>query len=412
MISRLPRRRALGLIALALFSPSAVLAHSVAPSVDSEQFDDWTLVCDNGRRCTAVGLPTQTVRSHEPELYEGAILTIVRDPQAQARVKVEILLSDWEDFHLGSRWTLIDASGKLIISATSVQVIPAARALRIRLPPTSLATLLGKTDEVALATSGKPAIALSLVGMKAALMRLDEVQGRSGGVTATVSKGPRPASAIPAPPTLPLVIQAPPSRAPAPRLKPPGVLVALSKQLSELEVCDGMGGSPAAAVTGPQRLDDKTILWTIWCSMGDVKGLHQPYVPVLSASDGRNVRLAPFEGDDRPASPRSIMKARTKEEAENLSIPILLSPEFDPRTGVLDEEDESVSLSYSQGSFDRYIWTGRALARFEAKTVSVPFAGDVANSVPYFKIWPPYYRAIVRPIKTTRRIVTPAAPPH
>ncbi len=410
MLPRLFRRRAVGLLALALAAPSVVRAQSFAPYVDSEWFDDWALVCDNGRRCTAVGLPPQAVRIAESG--NDALLMIVRDPEAGAQARMEIVIPYWEGPGSGASWTLVDGSGKPIASTLSVRFAPASHVLRFRLPPTSIATLLGARDEITLAADGKPTIALSLIGMKAALARLDAVQGRSGGVTATISKGVRPASAVPTPPPLPVVRQAPRSQTTSPRLKTPPALVALSGQLSALEICSDMAnGVPSETVGKPYRLDDRTLLWTIWCAPGSNKGFNQTDIPVASALDGRDLRLLAFEGDPAPAKLREIMRAHAQDEA-NLSIPTLSGFGFDASTGVVEQSDISATIAESRGSFGRYVWTGRQMALIEASDVSVPAVGGSANAAPYFKIWPPYYRAIVKSTKTTRRTLRPAAPPR
>ena len=411
MILRLFRRRAAWLLALAVIAPSGVRAQATAPYIESEWFDDWTLVCDNGRRCTAVGLPTQAVRISESG--DDALLTIVRDPQAGARARVEIVIPYWEGPGSGGRWALIDTSGKSVVPTLSARFAPSTRVLRLRLPPTSVAALLSAQNEVALVdASGKSKIALSLIGLKAVLTRLDAVQGRSGGVTAIVAKGPRPASAVPTPPPLPAVRKAASPRLPPARLKSPSALVALSARLSELEICAGMAyGVPAKTIGRPDRLDDKTLLWTIWCDPGGRAGFNQNHVPVLSAPDGRALRLLAFKDDHAPSTVRAIMHARP-EQADDLRVPLMSNFEFEASTGVLERSDVLDSIAQTSGSFERYVWTGRQMALFEAADISVPAASESANAAPYFKVWPPYYRAIVLPAKADRPAFRPAAPPR
>jgi invasion protein IalB len=411
MLLRLFRRRAVWLLALALTAPSAARAQSEAPYIESERFDDWTLVCDNGRRCTAVGLPTQAVRISESG--DDALLTIVRDPQTRARARVEIVIPYWEGPGSGGRWALIDTSGKSVVPTLSARYAPSTHVLRLRLPPTSVAVLLSAKTEVALVgASGKSNIALSLIGLKAALTRLDAVQGRSDGVTAIVAKGPRPASAVPAPPLLPVVRKAASPRLPPARLKSPSALVALSARLSELEICAGMAyGVPAKTIGRPDRLDDKTLLWTIWCDPGGRAGLNQNHVPVLSTPDGHALRLLAFKDDPAPATVREIMRSRPGQR-DDLAVPMVSNFEFEASTGVLERSDILVSIAQSSESFERYVWTGRQMALFEAVDVSVQAAGESANAAPYFMVWPPYYRAIVLPAKAGRPAARPAAPPR
>jgi len=415
MFRWLSRHAAAGLLALAVASPVSAWARGEAPHVPSEIFDDWTLVCDNGRRCTAAGLPTQAVRTGESELDGGgdALLMIVRDPQANAQARAEIVLPYWEGPGAGGRWTLTDTSGKPIAPALTALFIPSDHTLRIRLPSAAVDALLRAPREVTLTpASRKPVTVLSLVGLKPALIRLDAVQGRSGGVTAIVSKGPRPASAVPAPPPIPIVRKASRSRTAPPRLKPPQALIALSGQLSALEICSGMGnGVPAETVGTPYRLDDRTLLWTIWCEPGNNKGFNQTHIPVLSALDGAKLRFPAFGDSPPPATPRQIMRARPTDETDR-PVPSLSGFTFYAFTGVVEQSDISSTLAEYSGRFDRYVWTGRRMVLVEASEVSVPSVGGSANAAPYFKVWPPYYRANVVPAKAARPAVRPAAPPR
>jgi hypothetical protein len=188
--------------------------------------------------------------------------------------------------------------------------------------------------------------------------------------------------------------------------------VALSSQLSALDICSGMGnGVPAETVGTPYRLDNRTLLWTIWCEPGNNKGFNQTDIPVLSALDGGKLRFAAFKGRPTPTTPREIMRARTPDETDR-PVPSFSGFAFYASTGVVEESDISSTLAEYSGSFDRYVWTGRQLVRFEASNVFVPSIGGSANAAPYFKVWPPYYRAIVLPAKAARRSAKPAAPPR
>ncbi|WP_175724569.1 DUF1176 domain-containing protein, partial [Burkholderia ambifaria] len=82
--------------------------------------------------------------------------------------------------------------------------------------PTTVDAWLTMSHNAQMVSFGDPAAArtprVSLSGLNAALLLIDDTQGRIGTVTALLRKGTRPASSVPAAPALP------PAPVPAPRV--------------------------------------------------------------------------------------------------------------------------------------------------------------------------------------------------
>ena len=92
---------------------------------------------------------------------------------------------------------------------------------RVRIQPDDVSAFLDAlrpTKNMALLDARGAEIGhVSLAGLSAALLFMDDQQKRIGTVTALIRKGPNPASAVPAPPALPMIVSSPVPKAP-PRL--------------------------------------------------------------------------------------------------------------------------------------------------------------------------------------------------
>ena len=161
-------------LALALVSSAASAGHFT--------FQDWEVACDNTRRCEAVGYQAE-------EAPAPVALLLARAAGATAPVTARLTPYLDDDSTIGP---------------LTVQVGPTTvRGLRadVELQPEQVARLLPLLLNAAAATvsDGKHTWTLSLAGMKAALLKLDDVQGRVGTATALAMPGARPAAAVRAP---------------------------------------------------------------------------------------------------------------------------------------------------------------------------------------------------------------------
>jgi hypothetical protein len=114
------------------------------------------------------------------------------------------------------------------------------------------------------------------------LRHIDAEQGRADGVTALVARGKKPAASVPAAPPLPRI----------PALRPPlGSTKVLSA--SALRSLPGLQGCrPGRLAAGYHRLDSKTVLAMIPCTMGASNTQHLAF----TVRDGKPI-AASF---DRP----------------------------------------------------------------------------------------------------------------
>ena len=181
------------------------------------QLKDWIVGCDNTLACRAIGLP--------PQGAEGAYLVLDRQggPDGKATLRFE-----QQDTELGTDTVFysVDGGAAQEIDKGAFGEIPSADK---DAPPKTgltdkerLAQLIEaaknghalRFDAKADMNADTPSV--SLDGFPAALLFMDDVQGRVGGETALIRKGPKAASAVPAPPALPRLqgVKPPPGKKP------------------------------------------------------------------------------------------------------------------------------------------------------------------------------------------------------
>ena len=172
----------------------AVAAASPHPS-EVRTFRDWTVACDNGLACEAIALLPP-----EEEWEEWTTLSFRRGPRAADRPVVSLrgvegrpaaLLIDGRPFQA----TFPQDDDGFTIRAGAADLVGALRNGQVLDVRSADGASLGR---------------ISLAGASAAMLYMDERQRRVGTVTALVSPGPRPASAIPAPPQVPRIVSARP----------------------------------------------------------------------------------------------------------------------------------------------------------------------------------------------------------
>ena len=168
-------------------------------------FRDWTVGCDNGLTCTMIALGAETAG----EQVASVILTRAAGPDG------------------GWTASLSAEGGDLTALVVDGKAIPASDGAGI-----AAAVANGKAAS-ARGAAGAAKGAISLAGASAALRYIDATQGRAGGVTAVVAKGPAAASAVPAAPALPVVAALTPSGTAA---KPTAAQVAAMAKAAQCEI--------------------------------------------------------------------------------------------------------------------------------------------------------------------------------
>ncbi len=323
-------------LSVVLMAASAAFAKTPPNIFDHK---DWIGVCDNVFSCTLMALTPDGADNR-------AYLSISRDvaPGASPVMKLAI----YSDAHIPSGPVRLHAQGfdadvagrwdDDSIVATSKD--PALIAALVR---------LGTSEAKALELSiGKTSVSLSLSGAAAAMMWMDDRQGRLGSVTALTRKGPKPASALPPPPILPIYVAAP--KGSAAEIKPVTYPKAVLAR-AELKDCEKEQLAQADE-RAAWRLGPDLVLWSVPCTMG-AYNLNSYFF--LSDAKGGGLRPAPI-----PFIATNDMPDLTPDDPPFS----LLNADFDPKTMTLSAFEKARGLG-DCGQLDKFLWDGRAFQPLE-----------------------------------------------
>lgn len=235
----IPHTAALSLLAL------AGMAHAQA-----FVYKDWAVACDNTRHCEAVAYQSEDSAS------EPVVLWLSRDAGPNAPVRVQLDVNDSEDprqltLRLGST-TLKGLARGEDLSPTQTQQLLAH-------------VLVGQ--KLTLADGGKR-WEVSLAGSNAALLKMDDVQGRVGTPGALVRKGKKPESVALPPLPVPKVRAA---ALPGTSKADEALLVPILKSVKERDCWDDMpdDNDPETSIT---RVSATQVLVMRECGRGAYQG--------------------------------------------------------------------------------------------------------------------------------------------
>lgn len=316
------------LLAPLLAAASAALL-PLAPVPPAAQFKDWSVACDNTRRCEAVAAVVSD------ETGDNWVIHVVRGGAADAAPVVEATPIFGHPV----------AAVRVLVDGKAAPFGFDADGLLTGDPATFLAAL-ARARKVEVAGQGGAVIGtLPTSGASAGLRWIDDRQKRAGTVTALVARGRAAASAVPAPPSLPRVAQPPASAAP-PRSLTPADVTPIRKRGD----CDGE--VPPEAVANTYRLDAAHTLGIVGCSMGAYQGLS---VIVVIDEAGR-------------WTPAVIERAEPLPEGvEDTWAYLLTSADYDPVSRLLWEWSKGRGLA-DCGRSASWVWDGAIfrLASFAA----------------------------------------------
>jgi hypothetical protein len=211
-------------------------------------FENWTVVCDNVRHCEAMGLPSADGSDKEWTIHvsrraEGdALPSIDAAPAFQegeadpVRLRIDGLSTD-----LG-----FDGDGRAIADSSTL-----------------LRALAGARKAEVINSKGKMVGTIPVAGAAAALRWMDDRQERAGTTTAIIARGDRPASAVPAPPPLPRIVQPPVSHKSRRKLNPADIKAIQATS----DLCDS-----ERAHADTYRLDNQHSVGIVGCLMGAYQG--------------------------------------------------------------------------------------------------------------------------------------------
>jgi len=217
----------------------------------SFQHKDWALQCDNTRTCRAVGYQAEAGDSEPVSI----LLTRAAGPGTPVQVDLQVYTEKTELEALELR------VGKLLLRDLEGHEVSRVAAHQV---PRFLRELL-KNDE-ATVTSGKDQWTLSLAGVSAVLLKMDEAQGRVGTPGALVRRGTQAESSVPAAVPVPVFH----ATRPLPERKGDGALAKpLLAAIDVKEVAERCNGdAPKPADVQVHRLTERMVLLSIPCAMG------------------------------------------------------------------------------------------------------------------------------------------------
>ncbi|POR56706.1 uncharacterized protein DUF1176 [Bosea psychrotolerans] len=336
-----------GGLALALLCSGAAWAAGPA----SKTFRDWVAGCDNVKSCTALSLPGEAeeqiafLKLERPAGPDGiANLAIkVRSEKLKAPLAADLAIDGAPFPAAGKRLTAAivdDENATIALSPTETEALIAAARKGTKLT----VKLAGKSYGV------------SLAGSVAAMLWIDEQQGRLNTTSALIRKGP--GTTVPAAPALP-VITAKGSALPAiPPKAAKALTVALRKQLKQLDR-DACEDNPEdlADTENAWPLDAATRLVGLLCSRG-AYNLSTGFwiVPGTDVAKARKAVFPQLDGGK-----------------DNL----LVNAAFDPASGQVSFFSKGRGVG-DCGASGSYAWTGSgfALAAFQAMDECKGLIGD------------------------------------
>lgn len=332
--------RRLALTALLLAIAAAQPAQARAPNPgELTSFKDWSVACDNLRACVAFGWPAG-------DGIDQSWIRLARDGGPNDAPSIIIAMVP-EDPGKPGVWRLA-VDGKPVAGLGPVAFTTDESYRRARVTgPQALAlieALRGGSVMTAL-QDGQPVAAISLSGLSASLLWIDDHQKRVGTVSALARKGPAPASGIPVAGPAPAIrAGAPASQAGLPKAAP-AAITALMGDDCDLENV-GPDYQPIIARLGPGK-----VLWGPVC---DAAAYNVTHLFFIADEQGRGAKRVMF-----PEPPGSNPAAYNS----------LMNVEYDPNTRILSSFSKGRGLG-DCGSDASWVWDGAAFQLLSEKVMS------------------------------------------
>jgi Protein of unknown function (DUF1176) len=344
-----PERRPTGIMrtsnlyALFLILPLCMQAQAA-------DFKDWTVDCDNVKGCIALGFVSKANQS-ELDQSGASFIHVERAGGPDGQAIIRLILFEREPQKTVSLRLMAD--GEPIAGVASERKARIAvqgadyfetEISRQELQPFIAA--LRKRETLNLATvDGNHKADISLHGAVAALLKMDEIQGRIDTETALIQAGDKPRTAVPDAPPLPVIV---PAEVPQGLQANPALASMLRKRLAK-EKPHSCGHWDLPAHPDPyhadeaEALDRSRTLVGLFCSRS-AYSIDTRFWIVTAANVGKAVPIA-FE---RPGSKGTVY---------NLGG----NAEFDQRTGTLSIYHKRFA-AIGIGDSGKYVWTGRSFA--------------------------------------------------
>lgn len=325
---------------------------------ETRQFGTWSATCGNDGACWAFGFAPD---------FEAGWIRIALEPGPNARPEVRFGL--WPDSD-------IDATSEIALSIDGV-TSPALPAPESRedapvgvidgdLHPLLAAIVQGRSLTIVAGSSQ----AIPLEGAAAALLWIDEKQGRAGTATALMHRGDRPTSSIPIAPPLPVVPVAPPISQAGFGQEGQKLPLAL-RALTQVKTCIDESATPAVGdMVMSARLDPSIELWAVPCGAGAYNVTHLWY---LTGTGGR---------DPRPLDLTGTLPGGGKPQSRNNTT---VNGQYDPQTRTLSAFAQARGIG-DCGTMQTWAWTGERFV-LTAERLMTQCAGVPAD------LWPVSWRS-------------------
>lgn len=336
-------------------------ARSAATTARPEHrtFRDWIAACDNGNTCVAFGGPV--------EGYDGWVrVSMAAGPEWTPIVYVGLWGETGPENAAAPLRLQID--GASVVMSPDPHMEDDRIGVATRNDALTIIRALADARLVGV-IKGSETVALSASGAAAALLWIDERQGRVNTVTALRRRGDRPASAVPAAPALPAVTAAPAAdqtgMSPGNSEGPPATLPAAFRNLPAVKECrENLSWNPDLfKAVSRDRLDADTELWGVPCDAGAYNLMMRFWI---TGPDGVN--------------PRAIALQGTEGDPEY----VLTNPEYDPADRTLRQFAKGRGIG-DCGVFQKWVWTARGFVLSEESVM-----GECMG-VP-FDLWPTHWR--------------------
>ncbi|WP_187640074.1 DUF1176 domain-containing protein [Bosea sp. F3-2] len=310
-------------------------ALALAAAPEPKTFRDWMAGCDNLKSCTALSLPAESadaiayLRLERPAGPDGTVSLVLR------------LRGDWKKLPTALQLKLdgapFPAGGKALPAAADGDMVS------LSFQPAEIATLIEAARKATKLSIAAPGVAasVSLSGSVAAMLWIDEQQGRLNTTSALVRKGS--GTAVPAAPALP-VIMAKPAAGTLSEKDGKALAATLRKQIKQRDADLCEDDEMLVAADGAWPLDGDRRLVGLACSRG-----------AYNVSTGF---WMVERGDVAAAKPVALPEGEG--DAKNM----LTNADFDPKTGRLSFFAKGRGLG-DCGATGGYAWTGTAFVQTE-----------------------------------------------
>ncbi|HEV7260624.1 MAG TPA: DUF1176 domain-containing protein [Bosea sp. (in: a-proteobacteria)] len=304
-------------------------------------FRDWIAGCDNTKVCTALSLPNEAddevafLRLDRPAGPTGAptLALKLRSSKLPKQFSVDLAL-DGAPF---------PAAGRRL-QASSMD----GETAELEIAPTEAEALIAAARKATMLTAKieQRQFKLSLAGSVAAMLWIDEKQGRLNTPTALIRKGT--AGTVPPAPTLPVIVSKPASGKPLAKDQAAALVKAMRTELNrrEPDSCEEM----SEGTDGAFALDDSTRLVVVACSRGAYNVSTQFWL--VPGRDVAKARPAEFESN-RGGSGNELVNA-----------------DFDPKSGrvMFYAKGRGIGDCGTSGS---YGWNGRRFAVLQISAMDI-----------------------------------------